>query len=291
VNQQDRSIMVTLTMVISVLVLIAIAIFLISKLVSTLTIHTDDDSRRISTIDERIKPVYRVAVAATSAEATAAPTTPAAPAPAAGGATVSGPVDLAKGKQVFSSVCMACHATGAAGAPKVTDKAAWEPRAAQGVDTLVNHAIKGIRGMPAKGGNPSLSDGDINNAVHYMLSEVGIKVPESAAETKPAASAVPAAPAAPAAKPAGSIVPASVDLAHGKQLYSTVCVACHSTGAAGAPKLTDKAAWAPRIAQGFNVLTEHAIKGIRVMPPKGGAVTLPDAEIISAVGYMVSEAQ
>jgi cytochrome c5 len=292
VNQQDRSIMVTLTMVISVLVLIAIAIFLISKLVSTLTIHTDDDSRRISTIDERIKPVYRVAVAATSAEATAAPPTPAAPAAAAaGGAPVSGPVDLAKGKQVYSTVCMACHATGAAGAPKVTDKAAWEPRAAQGVDTLVSHAIKGIRGMPAKGGNPALSDGDINNAVHYMLSEVGIKVTEPAAETKPAASAAPAVPAAPAAKPTGSIVPANIDLAHGKQLYSTVCIACHSTGAAGAPKLTDKAAWAPRIAQGFNVLTEHAIKGIRGMPAKGGAANLPDAEIISAVGYMVSEAQ
>ena len=68
-------------------------------------------------------------------------------------------------------------------------------------------------------------------------------------------------------------------------------MACHATGAAGAPKLTDKAAWAPRIAQGLNVLTEHALKGIRGMPPKGGAVTLPDAEIISAVGYMVSEAQ
>ncbi|MFO1431239.1 MAG: c-type cytochrome [Candidatus Competibacteraceae bacterium] len=289
-NQQDRSIMVTLTMVISVLVLIAIAIFLISKLVSTLTIHHEDDSRRISSIEDRIKPVYQVAVAATSAEATAAPTTPAAPAAAGGGAPAGGPVDLAKGKQVYSTVCMACHATGAAGAPKLTDKPAWEPRAAQGVDTLVTHAIKGIRGMPPKGGNPALSDGDINNAVHYMLSEVGIKVPEPAAESKPAAPAQPAAPAAPA-KPAGSIVPANVDLAHGKQLYNTVCLACHSTGAAGAPKLSDKAAWAPRIAQGFNVLTEHAIKGIRGMPPKGGAVTLPDQEIISAVGYMVSESQ
>ncbi|HYQ90621.1 MAG TPA: c-type cytochrome, partial [Candidatus Competibacteraceae bacterium] len=245
-NQQDRSFMVTFTMVISVLVLIAIAIFLISKLVSTLTIHYEDDSRRISSIEDRIKPVYRVAVAATSAEATAAPATPAAPAAAAGGgAPASGPVDLAKGKQVYSTVCMACHATGAAGAPKVTDKAAWEPRAAQGVDTLVTHAIKGIRGMPPKGGNPSLSDGDINNAVHYMLSEAGIKVPEPAAESKPAAPAQPAAPAAPAppAKPAGSIVPANIDLAHGKQLYNTVCTACHSTGAAGAPKITDKAAW------------------------------------------------
>lgn len=289
-NQQDRSIMVTLTMVVSVLVLIAIAIFLVSKLVSTLTIHTEDDSRRISSIEDRIKPVYRVAVAATSAEATAAPTTPAAPAAAAGGAPASGPVDLAKGKQVYSTVCMACHATGAAGAPKLTDKAAWETRAAQGVDTLVNHAIKGIRGMPAKGGNPSLNDGDINNSVHYMLSEAGIKVPEPAAETKPAAPAASAAPA-PTEKPAGSIVPANIDLAHGKQVYNTLCMACHATGAAGAPKLTDKAGWAPRIAQGFNVLTEHAIKGIRGMPPKGGAANLPDAEIISAVGYMVSEAQ
>jgi cytochrome c5 len=173
--------MVTFTMVIAVLVLIAIAIFLISKLVSTVTVTYEDKSQKSSAIEERIKPVYRMVVAATSAEATAAPATPAlAAAPAAAAAT--GGVDLAKGKQVYSSICMACHATGAAGAPKVTDKAAWEPRAAQGVETLVSHAVNGIRGMPAKGGNPALSNSDINNAVYYMLSEAGIKTAEPAAQ-------------------------------------------------------------------------------------------------------------
>ncbi len=173
-NQQDRSFMVTFTMIISVLVLIGIAIFLISKLVSKLTIQHEDSSR-IVTVEERIKPVYRVVVAKTSAEATATPTTPAA-APAAAAAAITGEVDLAKGKQVYSTICMACHLSGAAGAPKLTDKAAWEPRAAQGVDTLVSNAINGIRSMPAKGGNPALSNNDINNSVHYMLSEAGVKV-------------------------------------------------------------------------------------------------------------------
>ncbi len=191
-NQQDRSSMVTFTMVISVLVLITIAIFLISKLVSTVTVTYEDKSQRSSAIEERIKPVYRVVVAATSAEATAAPATPALAAAPAAAAPATGGVDLAKGKQVYSSICMACHDTGAAGAPKVTDKAAWEPRTAQGVETLVSHAVNGIRGMPAKGGNPALSNSDIDNAVHYMLSEAGIKTAEPAAqEAAPAPAAAP----------------------------------------------------------------------------------------------------
>jgi cytochrome c5 len=87
------------------------------------------------------------------------------------------------------------------------------------------------------------------------------------------------------------VVPADLDLAHGKQLYNTACVICHQAGVAGAPKLGDKEAWAPRIAQGFDTLVKHSLNGFRGMPPKGGRVDLPDEEFISAVGYMVSQAQ
>ena len=76
----------------------------------------------------------------------------------------------------------------------------------------------------------------------------------------------------------------------GKTLYNSACVACHGAGIAGAPKIGDKAAWAPRIAQGNATLYEHAIKGFQgkagVMPPKGGS-TAPDAEVKAAVDYMV----
>ncbi|MCA3130670.1 MAG: c-type cytochrome, partial [Rhodocyclaceae bacterium] len=74
-------------------------------------------------------------------------------------------------KKVYEGLCAACHATGAAGAPKTGDKAAWKPRVAQGADTLHQHAIKGIRAMPAKGGNPALSDAEVTAAVDHMVGQ------------------------------------------------------------------------------------------------------------------------
>lgn len=75
------------------------------------------------------------------------------------------------GEQVYNAVCTACHSTGAAGAPKVGDKGAWGPRIAQGEQTLIQHAIAGIRGMPAKGGCAACSDEEIANGVKYMASK------------------------------------------------------------------------------------------------------------------------
>ena len=77
----------------------------------------------------------------------------------------------------------------------------------------------------------------------------------------------------------------------GKKTYDTVCAMCHAAGVAGAPKTGDKAAWKPRIAQGKNVLYSSSIKGKNLMPPKGGAVSVPDAEIKAAVDYLVSQAK
>ena len=81
----------------------------------------------------------------------------------------------------------------------------------------------------------------------------------------------------------------------GDQVYGTVCVACHGAGVAGAPKFGDKAAWAPRIAQGADTLHKHALEGYQgkagVMPAKGGLNTVTDASIIAAVDYMVSKSK
>jgi cytochrome c5 len=73
----------------------------------------------------------------------------------------------------------------------------------------------------------------------------------------------------------------------GQQAFTQVCSACHSSGVNGAPKIGDHAAWGPRIAQGKEVLYQHAIVGKGNMPPKGGT-TWPDATIRMAVDYMVS---
>ena len=74
----------------------------------------------------------------------------------------------------------------------------------------------------------------------------------------------------------------------GEQVYGAACVACHGTGAAGAPKLGVAADWAPRIAQGEETLVSNAINGIRGMPPKGTCMTCSDEEIKLAVEYMVA---
>jgi len=103
----------------------------------------------------------------------------------------------------------------------------------------------------------------------------------------------PAAEAAPAAAPqgAGEKVAAASAKVDGKGTYDTTCVACHGTGAAGAPKFADKAAWAPRLKQGAAALHDHAIKGKGAMPPKGGNMALSDAAVKAAVDYMAAAAK
>ena len=71
-------------------------------------------------------------------------------------------------------------------------------------------------------------------------------------------------------------------------MYETACVACHAAGVANAPKLGDKAAWAPRMKSGMETLYTSVIKGKGAMPPKGTAMSASDAEIKASVDYMVS---
>ena len=80
-------------------------------------------------------------------------------------------------------------------------------------------------------------------------------------------------------------------MADGAATYKEACQACHAAGAAGAPKLDDKAAWAPRIAQGNDALYTSVLKGKGAMPPKGGRVDLSDDVVKAAVDYMVSQAK
>lgn len=75
------------------------------------------------------------------------------------------------GSDIYSSKCIACHGSGAAGAPKLGDKAGWAPRIAKGIDALYNGAINGINGMPAKGLCMDCSDEEIKVTVDYMVAE------------------------------------------------------------------------------------------------------------------------
>lgn len=240
-------------------------------------------------VAERLRPVGSVVVASTG-----------------GGASRT----LQTGEAVYNLACSACHTAGIAGAPKTGDLAAWKPRIAQGFDTLVKHAVEGFKTMPAKGGNASLDPVEVARAVAFMGNKSGGKFTEPAAPATaatptatpaeapaaapaPSATAAPApsapVPAAPAAAPAPAAVAAKADAAAGEKVYTTYCAACHIAGVAGAPKTGDKAAWSPRLAQGVDGLTQSVIKGKGVMPPKGGAVTATDADLRSAVEYLVSK--
>ena len=217
---------------------------------------------------------------------------------------------LKAGEDVFKAQCTACHSSGAAGAPKLGDAAAWGARIRTGFEALVNSALHGKGAMPPQGGG-DFDDVEVARAVAYMANAGGAKfaepqrtaapavtaqapaataaiVPVVAAAAPAVAAAAPAAPAAPAA--AAAPVTPKVAAGGGEALFKQSCAVCHATGVANAPKLGDKAAWAPRIQQGLPMLVQSAITGKGAMPPKGGT-NASEPEIRAAVEYMVSAAK
>ncbi len=82
------------------------------------------------------------------------------------------------GEQIYRQTCAACHDTGAGGAPRIGDRKAWAPRIKEGKRMMVRMSIKGIRGMPPRGGNPALSDEDMERAVVYLLNQSGASFKE-----------------------------------------------------------------------------------------------------------------
>ena len=136
------------------------------------------------------------------------------------------------GEQVYQQVCKVCHEAGIAGAPKFGDKAAWGPRIKEGFDDLLKESIKGVRGMPARGGNPDLSDYEVARAVVYMTNAAGATFAEPAAPAAAAATTV-TPPVAPAATPpATSAAPAAgAGALPAKVMFSTGKAAIDGAGA------------------------------------------------------------
>jgi cytochrome c5 len=155
------------------LVLFTIVVMLVAR-----SVGMDENSGPMTDadIDERTKPYSTVKVAgdgtpeaaSTEAAPAAQPATMPEPAPAESAATEQAAAKAIDGKSLYSA-CAACHATGAAGAPILGDAAAWGPRLAGGIDTLVNNAINGKGAMPPKGGSMHLSNDEIRAIVEYMV--------------------------------------------------------------------------------------------------------------------------
>jgi cytochrome c5 len=218
-------------------------------------VDSSDASLDAGAVAARIKPVAEVVIASADG----------------GGAQAA-----RTGEQVVQQYCAACHATGAAGAPKIGDKAAWAKRMGGGLGNMLKTAIAGKGSMPARGGASDLSDYELARAIVHMANQSGGKLAE------------PAAPKDAAPAPAAA---AATDIERsGEQVVQATCVRCHETGQGGAPKIGDKAAWSQRISQGVAAVTKSAIRGHGGMPARGGLADLTDKEITSAILYMFGRA-
>lgn len=283
------------TVILAFVVPIAIIILLVNMVASGAKVGAGSDTLSTEAVTKRIAPVAGFELVDANA-----------------------PKVFKTGEQVFQAVCTACHTAGVAGAPKVGDNAAWAPFIKSGFDAMMNVALHGKGGMPAKGGNPTLSDFEVARAVVYMANKSGGSLPEPAAPAeegaKKEADAAPAAPAAAAPAPApaaaapAAAAPAAAAQAPapaaapapqqtaavnpaGEKLYKSVCFACHATGVANAPKFGDKAAWEPYIKTGMDAMVKVAMQGKPPMPPKGGAANASEDDIRAAVQYMVDAAK
>jgi len=173
-GDQDRKFFDIFMLVLGILVGVAVGVYGLAHVISdrTQTEFVQSDPAYQKRIEDRIKPVGRVAIAGkdNSGLSIAGPRMAVAEAPEAAPAAAA--ADMS-GEQAYNSACAACHAAGVAGAPKLGDAGAWAPRIEQGMDTLASHAINGFQGsagyMPAKGGRPDLSDEAVRNAVQYMV--------------------------------------------------------------------------------------------------------------------------
>jgi len=132
----------------SVLCLLAALVYLLNSLFNVVGNASNDEGvaeHFVASTNERIKPVSVVN---------------------------SGDVNVVvvrSAKEIVEGTCMSCHGTGAMGAPKVGTKAQWKPRFAKGMKSMMKNATQGIGMMPARGGDASLTDADIEKAIKYML--------------------------------------------------------------------------------------------------------------------------
>ena len=176
---------------------------------------------------------------------------------------------LKRGKQVYVSSCIICHQNGEMSAPLIGNTANWYMRLRDsGLTGLYRHAVEGYNSMPIKGACVTCSDNDVISAVDYILN----KSLSRSQRVDLASGGVSKYPS------------------NGKRIYDENCSVCHNEGKLGAPKIGDKQAWAPLIAQNMDVLFENTIHGTE-HPAKGGCHHCTEGEIFDAIKYIVSQSK
>lgn len=207
---------------------------------------------------------------------------------AAGGALAAGAAH--SGEQIYRTVCASCHGPGDVDAPKLGDREAWAPLIAEGQHVVTAHGWVGVREMPPRGGDATLTLEAFGRAVAYMARAAGADWRDP--EGSPALMArirdeERARVASLAAATRGEAVDGGRS---GQDVYAGVCMHCHGSGVAGAPALNDREAWRELIAEGQHVVTAHGWVGVRAMPPRGGHAELSLEEFGRAVAYMANSA-
>ncbi len=283
-----------LAIVLALAFLVPITLFLLlSQLVTG--VKRDDTGDTEARVLSRIKPVGEVTLAgATGTRATMS------------------------GEQVFQAVCKTCHETGIAGAPKVGDKAAWAAPIKKGYETLAQHALNGFQEpgklMPPRGGNPDLSDVEVERALVYMANRSGANFKEPAATTTAAATPATAAAAIPAAATTAATGPANaasataapavaasapakpgapLDLQSGQaMMQKDGCAACHAVDKAIVGPAYSQVAAKYRGDKTAAAKLEQKVKaggsgvwGPVPMPPNSA---VPDADIKALVSWILT---
>lgn len=162
----DKQFATTLMIIIGVLIGSTVGILALANMLISDADYSKDAVIQ-GNIEDRTSPIGSVSIAGETAVADASQDSTS----ESSGETQVADAGLSA-EQLYTQACSACHATGVLNAPKLGDKAGWDPRIAKGVEQLYTSAIDGIGAMPAKGGRADFSDDDIKKTVDYMLESV-----------------------------------------------------------------------------------------------------------------------